>query len=369
VRRNIAGFIAVIQSVLFLTHLFLYETWIAFWGAPSGRALWALRGAWFLLAVSFAPTTLWTWRSRGLVARLAYTLASVWLGMVSFFVAAACLAWTVKAIAGAFGRAVNGPELLAVLAGFALLASLYALANAAWTRVRRVTVRLPNLPASWRGRTAALVTDMHLGPIRGVGFARQVVRALAKLRPAVVFIAGDLYNGTAADLDLLASPWAELSAPLGAYFVTGNHEEFSDRAKYIEAVSKSGVRVLNNEKVTLDGVQVVGVHFGESAADHSLRGILRHAKLQRDLPSILLTHAPNRLALAEEEGISLQLSGHTHGGQMFPFTWITSRIYGRYVYGLNRLGNLLVYTSWGAGTWGPPLRFGTQSEIVLIEFA
>ena len=77
---------------------------------------------------------------------------------------------------------------------------------------------------------------------------------------------------------------------------------------------------------------------------------------------------PTGLSIAEEEGFSLQLSGHTHGGQFFPFTWITSRLYGKFVYGLQRLGNLLVYTSYGAGTWGPPLRVGTKPEIVLLQF-
>jgi len=112
----------------------------------------------------------------------------------------------------------------------------------------------------------------------------------------------------------------------------------------------------------------VGVHFRDSTNDEHLRAILRRADVDRNRASILLTHAPDRVNIAEEEGISLQLSGHTHGGQFFPFTWITSRIYGKFVYGLQRLGTLLVYTSYGAGTWGPPFRLGTTPEIVLIQF-
>ncbi len=98
------------------------------------------------------------------------------------------------------------------------------------------------------------------------------------------------------------------------------------------------------------------------------RAALRATAVDRTRASILLTHAPDRLSITEEEGFSLQLSGHTHGGQFFPFTWITSRLYGKFVYGLQRLGNLLVYTSYGAGTWGPPLRVGTSPEIVLLQF-
>jgi hypothetical protein len=166
----------------------------------------------------------------------------------------------------------------------------------------------------------------------------------------------------------LAAPLAKLVVPWGAYFVAGNHEEFSDSNKYFDAVKQSGVRVLNNEKITVDGLQIVGVHYRDSTNDDRFRAALRSAAVDRNRASILLTHAPDRVSITEQEGISLQLSGHTHGGQFFPFTWITSRLYGKFVYGLQRLGNLMVYTSYGAGTWGPPLRVGTKPEIVLLQF-
>jgi predicted MPP superfamily phosphohydrolase len=125
---------------------------------------------------------------------------------------------------------------------------------------------------------------------------------------------------------------------------------------------------LNNEKVALDGLQVVGIHDSEAGNPAQLRAILQQARLDRKQPSILLAHRPVNLSVPEEEGISLQLSGHTHRGQLWPWNLLVSRIYGPFAYGLHRLGNLLVYTSSGVGTWGPPLRVGTQSEIVLIQF-
>ena len=250
----------------------------------------------------------------------------------------------------------------------ALLASLYGVVNAAWTRVSRVSVKLPNLPESWRGRVAALVTDTHLGHVRGSRFMRRIVTTLTRLRPDIVFIAGDMYDGTVARVRELAQPWARLAAPLGAFFVLGNHEEFTDSTKYLDAVEHSGVRVLNNEKVTVDGLQIVGVHYRDSTNDDHFRSVLRRQTWIATAPASCSLTPPTGCKIAEEEGFSLQLSGHTHGGQFFPFTWITSRIYGKFVYGLQRLGNLLVYVSYGAGTWGPPLRLGTTPEIVLIQF-
>ncbi len=281
---------------------------------------------------------------------------------------AACLCWAVYESARLFGLHPNRRVLVLVLFGLALLASFYGVVNAAWTRIRRVPVRLPNLPESWRGRVAALVSDTHLGHVRGARFLARIVTRLTHLQPDIVFIVGDMYDGTFAKVNELAAPLARLSAPWGAYFVAGNHEEFSDSTKYFDAVEQSGVRVLNGEKVTVDGLQIVGVHYRDSTNDDRFRAALRGAAVDRNRASILLTHAPDRVSIAEEEGFSLQLSGHTHGGQFFPFTWITSRLYGKFVYGLQRLGNLLVYTSYGAGTWGPPLRVGTRPEIVLLQF-
>ena len=125
-----------------------------------------------------------------------------------------------------------------------------------------------------------------------------------------------MYDGTVARVRELAQPWAELAAPLGAFFVLGNHEEFTDSSKYLNAVEHSGVRS-NNEKVTVDGLQIVGVHYRDSTNDDHFRSVLQRADVDRDRASILLTHAPDRLQIAEEEGFSLQLSGHTHGGQFF----------------------------------------------------
>jgi predicted MPP superfamily phosphohydrolase len=263
---------------------------------------------------------------------------------------------------------VEKHSLAAVCFGLGLFAGVAAIVNAAWTRVVRVTVKLPNLPAAWRGRTAALVSDLHLGHVRNAGFLRRIVRKLSQLHPDVLFIPGDLYDGTAVDLARLAKPWAEFSAPLGAYFVTGNHEQFSSPSKYLDAVRQSGIRVLENEKIILDELQIVGVHYHDSTNVERFRSILRQVDLDRNVASILLVHNPNRLPVAAEAAISLQLSGHTHRGQYFPFTAVVSRIYGKYAYGLNRFGDLAVYTSCGAGTWGPPMRLGSNPEIVLIQF-
>jgi len=189
------------------------------------------------------------------------------------------------------------------------------------------------------------------------------------LQPDIVFISGDMFDGPTLGLRALAAPWREFTAPRGVFFVTGNHDEFAERRLYLDAVEAAGLRILNNEGITLDGLDLIGAHDSEASDPTQLRDILRRAHPDRARPAILLAHRPVNLAVAEEAGISLQLSGHTHLGQLWPWNLLVRRIYGPFAYGLHRHGHLWVNTSSGAGTWGPPLRVATKSEIVLIRFA
>lgn len=381
-RSRLIVFISIIQTILFLGHWFLYVTWASFFGGMASSA--AMKAALAVLSVSFVLASLRAWYSHHPLVRVFYTVAAVWLGLASYFLWASVLCWVVYGMVRVFGLSWAPPHLAAVLFGAAVVVGIYGIINAAWLRVTRISVALPNLPEQWRGRVAALVSDTHLGHVRNGRFIRRVVRKLADLKPDIVFLAGDLYDGTSADFEKLAEPWRELTSPpagapvlhadsratvkppLGVYYIAGNHEEFYSHAEYHGPLVAAGVRELNNQKVEVDGLQVVGVHYADATRPERYRQILHHADLERDRASVLLLHAPVHLEVAEAEGISLQLSGHTHGGQFFPYTWIAGRVWGKFIHGLQRAGNLQVYVNYGAGTWGPPLRVGTFAEIVLI---
>ena len=367
-RSRIAVAVTIIQSFLLLVHVFLYETWLALYGAPSQPWLNVLKVSFVLLSVSFVAATLLAHRYFNRPVRIFYRIASVWLGFVNFAVPAACLAWIAVAATIVFNLPFNQTQIAVFCLGLALFAALYGIVNASTLRIKRVSVKLPGLPASWHGRVAALVTDTHLGHIKGRDFLSRIVTSLRQLRADVVFISGDLFDGTHKDAHGLVAPWKQLSPKFGSYFVSGNHDEFSDHNRYLEAIRNSGIRVLHNETVDLDGLQVLGIPYHDSTNPERFHDVLTSAHLDPRRASVLLSHVPHSLPIPEKHGISLQLSGHTHGGQVFPFTWFTSRIFGAYTYGLSRFGDLLVYTSSGAGTWGPPMRVCTAPEIVLIHF-
>jgi uncharacterized protein len=367
-RTRIAVFIGVFQAVMFAGHGVLYESLRFFLVVPAGPGISGLRWGLGILSVSFVVASVLAFRFHGWAMRWFYTLAAIWLGAFSFFFFAASFCWLIYGVVSLAGVELNQRLLGAVLFGAAAVVSAGGVMNALWTRVRRIQVKLPNLPEVWRGRTAALITDLHLGHVWNLGFARRMVRTIARLEPEIVWISGDLYDGTAVDAERVAAPLRELKAPLGTYFVEGNHEEFSDPTKYLTAIRGAGVRVLDNEKAMVDGLQIVGVPYRHAThADH-FRRVLEGIGVDRGQASVLLTHAPDQVGVAEAAGIGLQVSGHTHLGQFVPWTWFARRVYRRFVYGLHRIGKMLVYTSSGAGTWGPPLRVGSSPEIVLIEF-
>ncbi|MGD0938066.1 MAG: metallophosphoesterase [Terracidiphilus sp.] len=360
--------IALMQGFLLLAHWFIYRTWIVFWWPLSPAAMLALRVAITLLAFSFVAAALLGFTFQNKPVALLYRLASVWLGFLNFFFLAACLCRLTSLALLLAGLPVNKPLLAALFYGLAVVVSIYGLVNARFIRIKRSTVQLDGLPASWRSRTAMIISDLHLGHINGPGFSRHVVKMAARLRPDLILIPGDLFDGGKADPVTLAEPLRTLAPPLGTYFSTGNHDEFGDTAHYVKVLTELGIRVLANEKVTVDGLDIVGVNYGDSGYPIRLRAILESLSLVPGRVTILLNHVPSRLPIAEQAGISLQVSGHTHSGQFFPFNWLTRRVFGKFTFGLHRFGALQVYTSTGAGSWGPPMRVGTSSEVVLLTF-
>lgn len=360
--------IALMQGILALAHWFIYRTWIVFWGPMSPMATTSLRTAIFLLAFSFIAAALLGFYSASRAVTLLYRLAAVWLGFLNFFFLAACVCWLLRPMLALLGLSAEKPLLAAVLYALAIATSLYGLVNASFIRVRRIPIKLPGLPASWRGRTALVVSDLHLGHVNGAAFSRRIATLAARFKPDVIFFPGDLFDGSKIDAAALAEPLRSLAPPFGSYFSTGNHDEFGDTSHFAQVLSSLGIRILANEKVTIDGLDIAGVTYGGSGYPVRLRATLESLQLDSGRPSILLNHVPNRLPVVEQAGISLQLSGHTHGGQIFPFTWFTRRAFGNYIYGLQRFGKLQVLTSSGAGTWGPPMRVGTSSEVVLLTF-
>jgi predicted MPP superfamily phosphohydrolase len=364
-RSSFVLFIAIIQSILLLAHYLLYKTWT--YSSLNGRSIW-LELSLGLLSISFVAASVLAFRYTNGPLRLFYRVAAIWMGVLSFLFVATLASWTIFAMSRLAGLALNFHLVVEILFALAIATGILGVFNASLTRITRLTVQLANLPEEWHGRKAALISDLHLGHVRNGSFLRRVVAKILHEQPDAIFIAGDLYDGTFIDAGRAAEPLKKLTAPNGVYFVAGNHEQFGDDSKYLHAISAAGVRVLTNEKVEVDGLQIVGVPYRNATQRGHLESVLDKIRVNRDRASILLIHAPDHPEVAEAAGISLQLSGHTHLGQFVPWSWMARRMYRQFVYGLSRIGKMQVFTSSGAGTWGPPLRLGSNPEIVVLQF-
>ncbi|WP_436774562.1 metallophosphoesterase [Yinghuangia sp. YIM S09857] len=236
-------------------------------------------------------------------------------------------------------------------------------------RVKRVTVPLAKLPRAAHGFRIAVVSDIHLGPILGRGHAQRVVDAVNSTNPDLITIVGDLVDGSVANLRSAAEPLRQLRARHGSFFVTGNHEYFSGADEWVEHVRELGIHPLQNARVELPAFDLAGVNdfAGEDEGDGP-----DFAKAlgdrDRTRASVLLAHQPVAIHDAVDFGVDLQLSGHTHGGQLWPGNWI-AELANPTVAGLERYRDTQLYVTRGAGAWGPPVRVGAPSDVTLVQLA
>ncbi|MGC8919280.1 MULTISPECIES: metallophosphoesterase [Streptomyces] len=236
-------------------------------------------------------------------------------------------------------------------------------------RVKRITVPLAKLPRAAHGFRIAVVSDIHLGPVLGRGFAQRVVDTVNATQPDLIAVVGDLVDGSVEDLGPAAAPLAGLRARHGSYFVTGNHEYFSGAAQWVEQVRELGLHPLENARTELPAFDLAGVNDLQGESEGQGPDFAR-ALGDRDTSRavVLMAHQPAQIHEAVRHGVDLQLSGHTHGGQLFPGNFVAEAA-NPTVAGLDTYGDTRLYVTRGAGAWGPPTRVGAPSDITVVELA
>ena len=316
-------------------------------------------------------------------------LSSVWLGLFANLLLALAAVWLVVGLGALVGWASNLRWLCGAAGVLAVLGLAVGMWNAREPRLTRLDVTLNDLPPAWKGRTVVHLSDVHVGTLRDEAWLQAIVDRVNALSPDLILITGDLFDGSAGGLERFVPALSALRAAHGVFFVAGNHEGYLGLAEPLRVLARTPLRVLAYEVADVEGLQIVGVPFPEH--DHlppagTLEALA--ARVDRSRASILLFHTPTDVGVrydnrgaqqhrtylrpdtsfrfAVAAGIDLQLSGHTHQGQLIPFTWLTRWLFHGFDYGLHRVGDLQVYTSSGTGTWGPPVRTGSRSEIVVL---
>ncbi len=314
---------------------------------------------WFVfftvVAVSFPLTSLLEKFYPNIVSMICYAVASTLLGVVfvtaSFIVAVDILGYIVKA----------PPKYKGIFViSCSLLICSYGLINAMFIKTRDVKIPMPGIE---EGLRIVQLSDIHIGTIHNSGFLSRIVEKTNSLNPDMVLITGDMFDGIGPVREETVAPLKALQAK--TFFVMGNHEMYDGFLKTEKVLGETGVIVLRNEVFDYKGVQIIGIDFPDREGEKD-NPVIHSIQFDRTKPSILMYHSPTGLQDAAKAGVNLQVSGHTHGGQIFPFSILTGLFYKK-IKGLYEVDEMLLYVSQGTGTWGPPMRIGSVNEITLIN--
>ena len=376
----IAAFLTLALAFLAATHLYLAQRLVIDPGLGEPARTIALAAVALMAALLVASPIAERSLSRRASRWLSWP-ASLWMGagfwMLLLLFASDAALW----IAGGAARAAESGAadvdtaavwravIVVAITALALAAGLRS--GLAPPRLRREEFAIARWPSALDGFRIVQISDIHIGPLLGSGFAAHLAQRVNALSPDLVAVTGDLVDGSASRLAGEVAPFGDLRARHGVFFVTGNHDHYSGATRWVDVVRELGMRVLRNERVEI----------GEPGASFDLAGVDDHhahfagdgrEDLSRALDgrdperaAVLLAHDPATFARARSAGIDLQLSGHTHGGQIWPFAWFV-RIATPYVAGRYRDGRAQLYVSRGTGFWGPPLRLFSPAEITEI---
>ncbi len=358
----------IFLGVLIVSHLAFYFSFTRFFGITSASKRYIVMGVVVFLALSFILASYAAHLQENTLTRAFYFGSGFWLGLLVNLLMASLAGWLLIWTANIFGSRPDRAVVGGVLFVAAFVYSVYGVWNAEHPQVRELNVAIKNLPEQWKGRTIVQLSDVHLGHVYKAAFLERVVRKVNSLHPDMVVITGDLFDGMDGTLSDMVEPLNELKPPYGTYFITGNHEIYLGVDKAYGALDKTGVISLKDEIRDIDGLQLIGLSYPQRGFSRDVyKTIESIPNFVPGKPTVLLYHPPVNINQARAAGVNLQLSGHTHKGQVFPVVFITNYIYKGFAYGLHTIGDYSIYTTDGVGTWGPPMRTGNTPEIVDIK--
>jgi predicted MPP superfamily phosphohydrolase len=295
-----------------------------------------------------------------------YILSGLWMGLILNAYLIVIPIIFIKLASAKFDFPFPDLYMWLIFFGGTLTLSLVGIYNALALKIVEYEVNIKDLPDFWNNKTVVQISDVHLGPVYRKKFFYHLIKMVNTLAPAAVFITGDLFDGVESDFSWMNHPFNNLPAPQGIYYSYGNHDLYLGYNRVKSLLKDNPVKILNNKMEIVEGLQIIGINYSFDSDFDLEEAILKQVGYSPVKPSILLFHAPRNINLARKVGIDLQLSGHTHDGQMFPFNHITKWTHSGYGYGLFQFGDFHLIVSGGAGSWGPMMRTSARSEIVKI---
>ncbi len=360
-RQQLIIFLSIALLIYFGLHSLLFSLFIKFFN-PRRATQFELAFLLLFLALCFITAFIWAQFSSHSFIRWFYYFSAIWFGVLINLLLIFAAGLLVMTILQWLSLSINQRAFGVFLLVLTALYTSYGLYHATQLKTKLLSIPIKNCPREWRGKKIAQLSDLHLGIINGEGLTRKILSKIIEQKADFVFITGDLFDGTGDDLYQSIEPLTQLKVPI--YYITGNHETYLGIDKAVSAIGKTKIKLLRDEIVDLGGIQLIGIDYPPRGWRKDITPILE--KIDQTKPSILLYHEPAQVETAQRFNVSLQLSGHTHNGQMWPMKIFTHFIYKGLDYGFHQTGDYCLYTSSGAGTWGPPMRIGSTPEIVII---
>jgi len=317
-----------------------------------------------ILAISTFLASIIIHKRDTLLVRIFYIVSFSWLGVLLIFGLTALVLSPIFWLFKISSMELSQSLFTNLLVLGTIIFSIKSFYNAHEIKVKKEVVIIKKLPLAWQNKRVIHISDVHLGPILREDFFNRVIDKIKSLKPDAVFLTGDLFDGSESDFSWVSKPLNDLNAPLGLYYSLGNHDFTLGADRVIDLLRGEDITVLSNRMVIKDGLQIIGLDFNPDRNFDLNRAILAHSGYSAVKPSILLFHEPKETVKSQGLGIDLQLSGHTHAGQMFPFNLLSKIMYHNHSHGFYRRGDYTLSVTAGVGTWGPPMRTGSRSEIV-----
>ena len=373
-----AIFFPVVTLLYGGAHYYIYS-WFVRLAQPPKKMRRILFYVFIFLVASFPAGKILGWYNFNSFNYLLNLIAAVWMGhafyLFLFALGSDLLITLVKIVGFGWKMPARTPlfykrALVAGITGGVLIIGGWALQEARSFRVTRLEIPLRGLPPELDGFSIVQVSDIHYGMLTRNQELSRILGRVNDLQPDMVAITGDLVDESVSHMEEMRVPLSRIKSRHGVFAVTGNHEYYAGVDRAAAIMKGANIKVLRNEILELPGgLQILGIddltgsrRMGQGTPDFDrLVSSLNHQK-----PSILLYHQPIRFEKTASRGIGLQLSGHTHGGQLFPVIYISKMIYPR-TPGLHQIGHSYLYVSWGIGTWGPPMRLKAPPELVYIR--
>jgi len=344
---SFAIFISIVLILSFAMNFYVFARLCGLFKIKKDLVFWTVV---IICSTSFIGASIFQSFAGNIISRIVYTVSAGWLGVL-WLLFSALIVYEIPRLFIKIRPSAAGAFIIIVVT----LVTIYSIINAQLVRIKSLTIPGPI------DTNIVQLSDIHIGSV-SVNFVKRIIDKTNDLNPDLVLITGDLVDNYNSSTQKAIGLLKNLKAPV--LFVTGNHESYVGPDRVKKSLTASNVKVLNNQLVDYGQIQIIGIDYNDNVKDleHTIQGL----NIDNSKFCILMYHRPLELKTLSKAGVNLVLTGHTHAGQIFPFNYIVGLFY-PYVSGLHKHNNTYIYGTSGTGTWGPRMRLGSRSEIVLLE--